>query len=405
MTLGRLRGFTSLWDPLDRAPPAPTYRSRHTPKGRDHMRATALLFASLAAFITIGPTEAREVTLDTGTFTLTQVVSDLREPWAVGFLPQGAMLITERDGRLLHIAKDGRRTPVAGVPRVAADGQGGLLDVMIPKDFAQSREVFLTFAKPQGRGAGTALARGELSPDGSRLRDVRVVFEMAGGTSGGRHFGSRVVEGLDGYLYLTIGDRGARDTAQDLSIETGTVIRITRDGRVPADNPFVDTPGARPAIWSYGHRNPQGAAIGADGTLYVVEHGARGGDEVNRIARGTNYGWPVISYGRHYSGFRIGEGTQKDGLAQPEMYWDPSIAPSGAVIHSGTGHGSWAGDLFVGSLKFDYISRISLDGAVREVEQITLPETNRVRDVREGPAGGLWFLSVGNGALYRLVPL
>ncbi|UYP68988.1 PQQ-dependent sugar dehydrogenase [Thalassobacter stenotrophicus] len=368
------------------------------------MRATALLIASLAALAAFTPAQAREVTLSTGTFTLTEVVSDLVEPWAVGFLPQGALLITERDGRLLHIAADGRRVAVAGVPRVAADGQGGLLDVMIPADFAETREVFLTFAKPQGRGAGTALARGELSADGSRLRDVRVVFEMARGTSGGRHFGSRVVEGGDGYLYLTIGDRGARDTAQDLSIETGTVLRIARDGRIPTDNPFADTPDARPAIWSYGHRNPQGAAISPDGTLYVVEHGARGGDEVNRITPGTNYGWPVISYGRHYSGFRIGEGTQKEGLAQPEMYWDPSIAPSGAVIHSGTGHAPWAGDLFVGSLKFDYISRISLGENTQEIEQITLPETNRVRDVREGPAGGLWFLSVGNGALYRLAP-
>jgi len=368
------------------------------------MRATTLLIAGLTALAILKPVEAREVTLGTGTFTVTEVVSDLVEPWAVGFLPQGALLITEREGRLLHIASDGNRVAVAGVPRVAADGQGGLLDVMIPRDFTQTREVFLTFAKPQGRGAGTALARGELSADGSRLRDVRVLFEMVRGTSGGRHFGSRVGEGADGYLYLTIGDRGARDTAQDLSIETGTVLRIARDGSIPPDNPFVDTPGARPAIWSYGHRNPQGAAISPDGALYVIEHGARGGDEVNRITAGTNYGWPVISYGRHYSGFKIGEGMQKEGLAQPEMYWDPSIAPSGAVIHSGTAHAPWAGDLFVGSLKFDYISRISLGESTQEVDQITLPETNRVRDVREGPEGGLWFLSVGKGALYRLAP-
>jgi glucose/arabinose dehydrogenase len=370
---------------------------------------TALLFkATLAALIGMGTAGAwaqeRRVQLDTGTFTLTRMVQNLDGPWAVGFLPGGALLITEIDGTLLHIATDGTRTEVVGVPRVAEAGQGGLLDVMIPADFATSREVFLTYAKPQGSGAGTALARGELSADGARLRDVRVLFEMAAGTRGGRHFGSRVVEGGDGHLYLTIGDRGADETAQDLSIESGSVVRIRRDGRIPADNPFVDTPGARPGIWSYGHRNPQGAAMAADGTLYVIEHGARGGDEVNRVRAGVNYGWPVISYGRHYSGLRIGEGTQKEGLAQPEMYWDPSMAPSGAVVHSGAGHGPWAGNLFVGSLKFDYISRISTDGPLREIEQISIPETSRVRDVREGPAGGLWFLSVGDGALYRMAP-
>jgi glucose/arabinose dehydrogenase len=350
------------------------------------------------------PGHARDVTLQTGAFTVTQEVSNLEEPWAVGFLPDGGMLITERGGTLLHIGADGARQAVAGLPRVDVGGQGGLLDVMIPRDFARTREVFLTYSKRQGSGAGTALARGTLSDDGSRLRNVVDVWEMAQGTSGGRHFGSRIVEGPEGHLFITIGDRGDDDTAQDLGIESGSVVRLHRDGRIPADNPFLATSGARPGIWSYGHRNPQGAALAPDGTLFVIEHGARGGDEVNVVTPGTNYGWPVISYGRHYSGFKIGEGTEKPGLAQPALFWDPSIAPSGAAVHSGASHGPWAGNLFVGSLKFDYIARLSTDGTLREIEQIKLPETERVRDVREGPDGALWFLSVGNGALYRLAP-
>ena len=333
------------------------------------------------------------------------VVSDLAGPWAVGFLPEGGLLITEIAGTLLHVAPDGTRRAVAGVPEVRARGQGGLLDVLVPSDFAERREIFLTFAKPQGRGAGTAVARGRLSRDGARLADVSVIWEMVPGSSGGRHFGSRIVEGQDGHLYVTIGDRGDRPSAQDVGRENGSVVRITRDGTIPADNPLVGRDGARQALWTWGHRNPQGLARDGRGGLWAVEHGARGGDEVNRIERGTNYGWPIISYGRHYSGARIGEGTAKAGMAQPAHYWDPSIAPSGAAFVTGGPFEAWRGDLLVGSLKFDLISRLDVDGdTVREVERIETPETRRVRDIRLGPDGAIWFLSEGRGTLYRMTP-
>jgi len=329
------------------------------------------------------------------------IVTGLDQPWAFGFLPDGRVLITEREGRLLLVGDT--VSEVQGLPEIADVGQGGLLDVLVPRDFARSREIFLSYAKPQRRGAGTALMRARLPEDGLRLSDVTTIFEMEPGTSGGQHFGSRIVEGRDGTLFLTIGDRGDRSSAQDLDIETGTVVRVMRDGRVPRDNPFVGQSGAQPEIWSFGHRNPQGATLDLDGNLLVVEHGARGGDEINRVTRGANYGWPVISYGRHYSGRAIGEGTAKEGMEQPAFYWDPSMAPSGMMVYSGALWPEWRGDIFVGSLKFDYISR--LDGTpLEEVEQLASDETLRVRDVREGPNGGIWFLSIGNGTLYRMAP-
>jgi len=338
-----------------------------------------------------------------GRLTVTRVAGGLDQPWAIGFLPGGDILVTERAGRLLRVDRDGDLAPVGGVGPVRARGQGGLLDLLVPRDFTQSRELFFTFAKPQRNGAGTAVARAQLSEEGDRLIGWTVIWEMAPGSSGGRHFGSRIVEAPDGTLFVTVGERGDRPSAQDLGRENGSVIRISRDGRAPSGNPFTGVAGAQPEIWSYGHRNPQGAALDTDGNLWVVEHGARGGDEVNRIRRGANYGWPVISYGTHYSGARIGVGTHKAGMEQPDFYWDPSIAPSGMMIYSGALWPDWAGDIFVGSLKFDMISRLS-GRPLTEAERISGPETLRVRDIREGPEGGIWFLSVGRGALYRLTP-
>jgi len=357
------------------------------------------IFALLALCFNAGAAFAFQTSA--GTVQVDPIVTGLDQPWAFGFLPDGRVLVTEREGKLLLVGDT--VTEVQGLPEIADVGQGGLLDVLVPRDFSNSREIFLSYAKPQGRGAGTALMRARLSEDGLRLGDVTTIFEMKAGTSGGQHFGSRIVEARDGSLFLTIGDRGDRNSAQDLGIETGTVVRVTRDGRVPDDNPFVGRSGAQPEIWSYGHRNPQGAALDLDGNLLVVEHGARGGDEINRVTRGANYGWPVISYGRHYSGRTIGEGTAKDGMEQPAFYWDPSMAPSGMMVYSGRLWPEWRGDIFVGSLKFDYIAR--LDGTpLEEVEQLGSDETLRVRDVREGPGGAIWFLSVGNGTLYRLTP-
>ncbi len=366
---------------------------------RQVFRAAALILAGFAS--------SGALALDTsqGRIEVTEVVGGLNAPWGVGFLPGGGFLVTERDGELLHFSAEGQRTNVRGVPDVWADGQGGLLDVMVPRDFAQSRQVFLSFSKRQRGGAGTALAVGTLSPNRAQLTNVQVIFEQSGGSSGGRHFGSRIVEAPDGTIFLTIGDRGDRPSAQDRARHNGSVIRVNRDGTVPRDNPFVGQTNIRSEIWSYGHRNPQGATLDLDGNLWTAEHGARGGDEINRIRKGANFGWPVISYGVHYSGGKIGEGTAKSGMEQPAFFWDPSIAPSGMMIYSGKLWPEWRGDAFVGSLKFGMISRLETGrGGTREVERLQSDETARVRDVREAPDGSIWFLSVGNGALYRMTP-
>ena len=345
---------------------------------------------------------AQSLQTSSGALKLDRMVSGLDTPWAIGILPDQSFLVTERDGTLLYIA-GGEAREVSDTPRVAARGQGGLLDVTIARDFAQTREIFLTYAKPQRGGAGTALSVARLSDDGRRLENVREIFEAARGFSGGRHFGSRVVEGADGTLFVTIGDRGDRPSAQDRSNHNGAIVRVARDGSIPADNPFLNTPNVLPEIWSYGHRNPQGAGLDSRGRLWTAEHGARGGDEVNLVRKGANYGWPVISYGVHYSGGTIGEGTSKAGMEQPVFYWDPSMAPSGLLVYSGKLWPNWRGHLFVGSLKFDYIS--VLDGQpMREILQIEGSETGRVRDIVEGPDGAIWFLSVGDGAVYRMTP-
>ncbi len=361
-----------------------------------------MLLAAGITMVLAGAGTAQTLPSSQGTLRVEAMLTGLDEPWAIGLLPGGGFLVTERDGRLI-LVQDGRARDVGGVPEVAATGQGGLLDITVARDFAATREVFLSFAKPQGRGQNTALAVARLSDDGARLENVRVIFEAAPGFSGGQHFGSRVVEAPDGTLFLTTGDRGAPESSQDLSNHNGAVIRVARDGSVPADNPFVGQAGAQPEIWSFGHRNVQGAGLDLDGNLITAEHGARGGDEINRIRRGANFGWPVITYGVAYSGRPIGEGTQKPGMEQPEFYWDPSMAPSGLMVYSGRLWPEWRGDIFVGSLKFSYIAR--LDGTpLREVEQIEGDHTGRVRDIVEASDGTIWFLSVGDGAVYRLSP-
>lgn len=337
-----------------------------------------------------------------GALSVSAVLEDLDQPWGFGFLPDGAIIVTERDGAIVHRMADGTRVELRGGPRVVARGQGGLLDVMVPRDFAQSRELFFSYSARVSGGTGTALGKARLSEDGRSLTGFEQIFAMTPGSTG-RHFGSRVIEAPDGTLFMTIGDRGDRPSAQDRSRHNGSIIRVTRSGAVPSDNPFVGQAGIQPEIWSYGHRNPQGAALDLNGTLWTAEHGAKGGDEVNRIKKGANYGWPVISYGVHYSGREIGEGTSKPGMEQPAHYWDPSIAPSGLMVYSGKLWPEWRGDMFVGSLKFDYISRLD-GGSVSEVEQLKSSETGRVREIMEGPDGAIWFLSVERGTLYRITP-
>ena len=363
------------------------------------MRKT-LFLAAMAAALATAPAMALDNRED---ITVTAMAEGFATPWSLGFLPGDGFLVTEREGRLWHQGADGRRTQVQGLPPIAVAGQGGLLDVMVPRDFARSSEIFFSYAKPQGRGAGTALAVARLSADRSRLEDLRLLFEMAPGSSGGRHFAGRIVEAPDGTLFLTLGDRGDDRTAQDLSNHNGTVVRLNRDGSVPADNPFVGQAGALPEIWSYGHRNAQGAALDAGGRLWLNEHGARGGDEVNLVEKGANYGWPVIAYGRHYSGLKIGEGTARPGMEQPVLYWDPSIAPSGMVIYTGDLLPGWRGQIFVGSLKFDHIARLG-GNPLSELERIEGAQTDRVRDLRQAPDGSLWFISEGRGTVYRIAP-
>lgn len=334
-------------------------------------------------------------------------VAGLENPWSIAFLPDGRLLVTERPGRLRVVSRDGRLSaPVRGLPQVHAQGQGGLLDVALDPDFARNRLIYWSYAEPRPDGAGTAVARGRLVSDLSRAENVEVIFRQEPSGTGSAHFGSRLVFARDGTLFITLGDRySLRDKAQDLSTTLGKVVRINPDGSIPADNPFRDRPGARPEIWSYGHRNVQAAALSpADGRLWTVEHGARGGDEVNIPQAGKNYGWPVITYGRDYSGARIGEGTAKPGMEQPVFYWDPSIAPSGAAFYDTDRAPAWTGDLFVGALAGMALVRLSLDGdRVTGEERLDLGK--RVRDVRLGPDGALWLaIDDSDGEILRVEP-
>ena len=367
------------------------------------MLRTVSLCRGMAMCVTLGfaaSAQAEDIQTSEGPLQLTQVAQGFDVPWGLGLLPGGGSLVTERDGRLLFV-ENGTVTEVKGVPRVAAQGQGGLLDVLVPHDFSSHRVIFWSYSKRVGHGATTAVARGKLSRRNTALTDVRDIFVASPASTTGRHFGSRLAEGPDGAIYVTIGDRGDRPSAQEVGSHNGSVVRINPDGSVPRDNPLVGRTGAQPEIWSYGHRNPQGLAFDTQGRLWSAEHGARGGDEINLIGRGLNYGWPVIAYGRHYSGLKIGEGTSRAGMEQPIHYWDPSIAPSNLLIYSGKMWPGWRGDILVGSLKFDYIARLS-GTPLTEVEQIKSDETGRIRDIEEAADGSIWFLSETEGALYRL---
>ncbi|WP_417516432.1 PQQ-dependent sugar dehydrogenase [Minwuia sp.] len=340
-----------------------------------------------------------------GPVTVERIVEKLNRPWAVAFLPDGGLLITERDvGILKHVAPDGSISEVSNVPEISRDGQGGLLDLVLARDFGTTRELFLSYSEPEGFEQRTALAVARLSDDNSTLENVRVIFRINSLSSSGSHFGGRIVEDTTGALFMTVGDRARSSLAQDPKMHNGKVIRVNRDGSIPADNPFRTGP-ILPEIWSMGHRNAQGAALDEKGRLWTVSHGAAGGDEVNQPRPARNYGWPVISYGRHYSGGQIGIGTSAPGMEQPKHYWDPSIAPSGMMIYSGKLFPAWKGDIFVGSLKFDHISRLERDDeTITGEEQLFRDAYERIRDVREGPDGAIWFLSVGDRALYRVTP-
>lgn len=337
------------------------------------------------------------------------VASGLEHPWAVAFLPEGRFLVTERPGRLRVVEADGRLgPPVAGLPRVDAAGQGGLLDVVLDGDFARNRTLYFCYAEPdpQGRGNATALARAVLSADASRLQDVRVIFRQQPRYASRLHFGCRIVEAPDGTLFLTLGDRYQRMAdAQTLDNHHGKVVRVTKDGGAPPDNPLAGRPGALPEIWSWGHRNPQGAVWGPDGRLWIHEHGPQGGDEINRPERGGNHGWPVVTFGEQYGGGPIGEGTAKPGMVPPLHHWTPSIAPSGMAFLTSERYGAgWRGNLFIGALRGQHLVRLELDGprVVREHRLLT-DLRERIRDVRQGPDGWLYVLTdAPDGRLLRL---
>jgi glucose/arabinose dehydrogenase len=368
------------------------------------MRAfAALLLATLA----IGaPSQAKTIDTSAGFVEVTRVAGGLEHPWSAAFLRDGRILVAEKPGRLRLVVDSVVSDPLSGVPQVRYSGQGGLFDVVAAPDFADSGLIYLSYAEPADGGAGTALARARLTDAG--LQDVAVIFRMNRPSPGGRHFGGRIVFAPDGTLFLTTGDRGEPDRAQDPFDHAGKVLRLNPDGSIPADNPFADGVAAAPEVWSLGHRNIQGAGLDAEGRLWTVEHGAAGGDEVNRPEAGLNYGWPVISYGTHYSGARIGEGTARPGLEQPAFHWDPSIAPSGLTVYDGALFPEWRGDILVGALKYQLVSRLETDeaGAPTGVEERILDgDFGRIRDLRQGPDGALWFLTdEAPGGLYRVAP-
>lgn len=336
------------------------------------------------------------------------VVEGLEHPWAVELLPDGSALITERPGRL-KLYKDGAVTEVSGVPEVSADGQGGLLDVALAPDFEQSRTIFLSYAEPREGGNGTAVARATLAEDGASLGDVQVIFQQQPTYDGDKHFGSRIVPNDDGTLFVTLGERSdvpIRDTAQEMSHHLGKLVRISQTGEVPEDNPFVGQEGVMPEIYASGLRNVQAAAVDPNGKLWTIEHGPKGGDELNHPEAGKNYGWPVISYGVNYDGTPVNEGiTAQDGMEQPVYYWDPVIAPSGADFYDGQLFGDWQGDLLIGAMSPPSLVRLKLEGDRVVGEERLDPEIGRIRDVQVASDGTIWVVTdEDSGGLYRLSP-
>lgn len=337
------------------------------------------------------------------------VASNLNGAWGFEFLPDGRILVTERQGNLRIIAKDGTLSePLAGLPKVYFEGQGGLLDIAVDPQFGSNRTIYWSYAEPRDGGNGTALARGVLSADDRRVESVKVIFRQQPTFASKLHFGSRVVFAPDGTLFLTLGERSvpeARVHAQDLNSHFGKIVRLNKDGSVPDDNPFVGRNDARPEIWSYGHRNVQAAALDAAGRLWTIEHGPRGGDELNQPRAGLNYGWPIITYGIEYSGPKIGDGiTAQDGMEQPVYYWDPVIAPSGMIVYDGSMFPEWQGNIFVGGLVSTKLVRLQLQGGKVVGEEWLLTERNRrIRDVQQGPDGAVYVVTeAGDGELLRI---
>jgi glucose/arabinose dehydrogenase len=336
------------------------------------------------------------------------VAAGLENPWGLAFLPNGDMLVTERPGRLRIVSAEGTvSAPLSGLPQIAARGQGGLLDVAVDPAFGENRTIWFSFAQTRNGGeSGTALAKAQINTAGTALQGVQIMFRQEPGHTGRNHFGSRIAFDRSGHVFLALGDRfDLSEQAQNPANHIGKVVRIRRDGGIPDDNPKKQ--GWAPEVWSIGHRNVQAAAIHPQtGALWTVEHGARGGDEVNVPKAGRNYGWPTISYGAHYSGAKIGEGTAKPGLEQPVHYWDPSVAPSGATFYTGDAFPAWRGSLLFGALRGSMLIRLALDGEkVVSEERMLRDMGERIRDVRQGPDGFVYLLTdASNGRVLRVRP-
>jgi len=370
--------------------------------------ASALILALL-----VSPAQAADPTFNTsaGPVRVETVARGLDHPWSLAFLPDGRMLVTERPGRMRIVNRDGALSrPVEGVPTVFARSQAGLMDVILARDFAQSGTIFFCYAEPVAGGGRIAVARARLEQsDTPRLTGVTPIFHQKGSPSSGLNIGCRMAQAPDGNLFVTLGDHFApKEDAQTLDNHIGKIVRITPDGKAPADNPFVGKPNALPEIWAYGLRNPQGLGFDpADGQLWEQEHGPMGGDEINVMAKGANYGWPAVSFGRNYDGTPVGTGkAHMEGVTDPVWHWTPSIAPSGMAFYTGDLFPAWKGSLFNGALKFQLLSRLEMKNGKRVKEERMLQELGeRIRDVRQGPDGALYLTTDNSaGRILRLVP-
>ena len=358
----------------------------------------AIIFITLYACAQQTESEVKAATPENFNYTYELVVPELNNPWGMVFLPDGSMLITEKSGELIHF-KNGIKTNIAGLPNVYVRGQGGLMDIELHPDYANNGWIYLSYASTEGEGDGgnTAIMRAKIKDNA--LVDIQQLYKAGPNTKKGQHFGSRIEFDNDGYLYFSIGERGERDVnPQDITRDCGKIYRLYDDGRIPEDNPFVNEPNAKKAIYSYGHRNPQGMAKHPEtGAIWIHEHGPQGGDEINIIEKGKNFGWPVISYGINYNGTPFTDITEKEGMEQPLFYWVPSIAPSGMTFVTSNNYPDWKDNLLVGSLKFQYLERLVIENNKVTKREKLFENIGRVRNVRQAPDGFIYVAVEGTG--------